>query len=199
MAMRTGGGSGGSATIVGDVEVVQPTHDDLNANVNIQVGDADVSLTNPVPVGGLTTIVVDTPTITAGAYSAKDAVGDRLEFANAVRATPLSGIIQSITVIDDGNQAAELVLTLFDQAFTATGDNAAFDPTDADLQNCIGIVRINTADYQSFADNCVATTPPIGLPIVLAATTLYGQLMCVGAPVYTATDDLTIKVHIIQD
>lgn len=41
------------------VEVLQSTHDDLNANANIQVGDADVSNGNPVPVsdaGGSLTV-----------------------------------------------------------------------------------------------------------------------------------------------
>lgn len=32
------------------VEVLQDTHDDLNANANIQVGNTDVSAANPVPV-----------------------------------------------------------------------------------------------------------------------------------------------------
>jgi hypothetical protein len=32
------------------VEALQDTHDDFNANANIQVGDVDVSATNPVPV-----------------------------------------------------------------------------------------------------------------------------------------------------
>ena len=40
-----------TVTPSGDVEVVQPNHDDLNANANIQVGDTDVSDGNPVPVG----------------------------------------------------------------------------------------------------------------------------------------------------
>jgi len=37
-------------TIAGDVEVIQPIHDDLNANANIQVADTDVGPANPVPV-----------------------------------------------------------------------------------------------------------------------------------------------------
>lgn len=32
------------------VEVIQDTHDDLNANANLQVGNADVSAGNPVPI-----------------------------------------------------------------------------------------------------------------------------------------------------
>lgn len=34
------------------VEVLQDTHDDLNANANMQVGNTDVSSSNPVPVEG---------------------------------------------------------------------------------------------------------------------------------------------------
>jgi len=45
------------------IEVLQNTHDDLNANVNIQVGDADVANGNPVPIsdagGSLTVDAVD--------------------------------------------------------------------------------------------------------------------------------------------
>lgn len=45
------------------VEVLQATHDNLNLNANIQVGDADVSNGNPVPVsdagGSLTVDAVD--------------------------------------------------------------------------------------------------------------------------------------------
>ena len=35
-----------------EIVVNQDTHDDLNANVNLQVGDADVDAANPVPVTG---------------------------------------------------------------------------------------------------------------------------------------------------
>lgn len=45
------------------VEVLQATHDNLNANANIQVGDADVANGNPVPVsdagGSLTVDAID--------------------------------------------------------------------------------------------------------------------------------------------
>lgn len=50
------------------VRAFQPTHDNLNANANIQVGDADVSATNTVPVRDATTvsaIVVHRENVTA--------------------------------------------------------------------------------------------------------------------------------------
>lgn len=150
-------------------------------------------------VGGSATIIAATPTITAGAYGAKDAVGGLLTFANAVRVAGGTGTLHAVTVVDDGMQSAELVLVLFDQSFTPTADNAPFDPSDADLENCIGKVVVLAADYNAFVDNAVACRSGIGLPLKLDGTSLYGQLMCTGTPTYTSTADLTVKVHILQD
>ena len=151
-------------------------------------------------VGGTTAVVAVTPVITAGAYHAKDAVGGRLEFMNAVRVSGGSGVLHAVTIIDNDSEAAALWLVLFNQAFVASADNAAFDPSDADLLNCIGAINIGTADYVAFNDNSVAQVRSTGLPFKLTGTTtLYGQLMCVATPTYTAVNDLTVKVHILQD
>lgn len=139
-----------------------------------------------------------TPTITAGAYTAKDAVGGRLEFANAVRAEIRTGIVLKVVIVDKAAQNAELVLFLFDRPFTATADNAAFDPTDADLANCVGVITINAFNYVSANDNSVATKECV-LDFSLTGTTLYGQLMCTGTPTYASTSDLKIALGILQD
>lgn len=142
-----------------------------------------------------------TPTVTAGGYTAKDAVGGLLTFTNAVRLSGGSGTIHAVTIIDNAAANAELVLVLFDRTFTATADNAPFDPSDADLQNSIGKIKIGTAYYDSFNDNSTACMTGIGLPIKLLGTSLFGQLMCTtnGTPTYAATNDLTIIVHILPD
>ncbi len=152
-------------------------------------------------VGGFTTVIAQTPTITAGAYHAKDAVGGLLTFANAGKGDAGTGIIQGVTIIDKSVQAAQLILVLFDQTFTATADNAAFAPSDADLANCIGTVTIAASDYVTLSDNCVATKSNIGLPFKLpnGGTSLFGQLMCSGTPTYASTSDLTIKLRLLQD
>lgn len=152
-------------------------------------------------VGGSTAIKSQTPTVTAGAYHAKDAVGGLLTFANAARVAAGSGVIHAVTIIDNAAQSAELVLVLFDRTFTASADNAAFDPSDADLANCIGVIKITSTDYQALADNAVACVKGIGLPYELpaAGTSLFGQLMCTGTPTYVAATDLTVKLHLLQD
>ena len=55
------------------VAAVQLTHDSLNANANLQVGDADVSSSNTVPVSNHASVVNYSQTLTAnGSSTARD-------------------------------------------------------------------------------------------------------------------------------
>lgn len=152
-----------------------------------------------IPTVGKTVAVSQTPTITAGAYTAKDAVGGLLTFANAARVSGGAITIQQVTITDLSTQAADLMLVLFDRTFTPTADNAAFDPSDADLANAVAIIPIYSAEYQAFADNCMATKVNVGAAMVLNGTSLFGQLMCLGAPTYASVADLTVKLTVYQD
>lgn len=138
--------------------------------------------------------VSQTPTITAGAYSAKDAVGGLLTFANAVRAAGGSAMLNSVILIDHADVKADLELWLFNADPTVVADNEPFDISDANLAMCVGVVPILAADYHSAADNGVACVRSIGLQFKCAATSLYGQLKCTATPTYAATDDLTVVV-----
>ena len=157
---------------------------------------------NPLPVReyGDVVEVVQTPTITAGAYAAGDALGGLLTFVNAVRAAGETSIITKIVIVDTANQTAPVDLVLFNQAFTPTADNAAFNPSDADLANCIGFVDVAATDYSSFNQDDAVAAKSSGLrmpfPIVLVGTSLFGQMVVRDAPTYAATDDLTIKLTI---
>jgi len=188
-----------SADIIGDVEVIQATHDDLNCNANVQIADTDASTTNPIPIaeGDVVSRSV-TPTISAGAiYADGDALGGKFELVTAVLAAGGAGVIEKITVIDEDQELAGIDFVLFDQDFTATADNAAFDPSDADLANCLGFVDIAaTSAYSDFNDNSVATKAsglrmPFHFKLAAGETTLPGQATVRGTPTYTATDDLT--------
>jgi len=142
--------------------------------------------------------ISQTPTVsTTPAYTAKDAVGGLLTFANAVRETGSSGVLMGVTVIDASQQRPSLELVLFDRTFTASTDNAIFDPTDADLANCLGVVAINS--WADFNDNSVATVSGVSLPIVLSGTSLFGQLLTRGTPTFVATTDITVIVQILED
>jgi len=147
-----------------------------------------------------TKVCSSTPTITTSAYTAKDAVGGLLTFTDAGRGVHGSGVVHAVTIIDKDAESAELVLVLFNQSFTPTADNAAFDPSDADLAKCIGKVKVAATDYQAFNDNGIGQVRNVGLPFqAVADGNLYGQLMCTGTPTYTGTSDLIVMIHVLQD
>ena len=139
-----------------------------------------------------------TPTITAGAYSANDAVGGILEFEDAARVSGAGGVIKQLLLIDDAGQDATLQLWLFNQTFTAMVDNAAWAPSVADLENLIAIVY-STDGTWSAAGTPSANIIPIANRYDLVGTSLFGQLVTTGIPTYTGTGNLTVKIGILQD
>ena len=153
--------------------------------------------------------IQEAPTVTAGAYSAGDAVGGLLVFRNVSfegggrsrRTSPKGSatILDSVVIVDRASQDVQLDLVLFSEEFTPTADNGAFDPSDADLLNCIGVVKVS--DYSAFNDNSIATKSAIGLPIHLtnASGNLFGQLVTRGTPTYVAITDIAVRIGLISE
>jgi hypothetical protein len=168
----------------------------------VAIVDGGVGKDSPIPV--TTEDPIDIwiqPTITAGAYTAGDALGGRLDFANAAREAGGGGTITKIVIIDRDSEDSPIDVVFFDQAFTATADNAPFDPSDADLANCIGYVDVAATDYADFSDNSVAAKAsglrmPFDYDLVAGGNTLFAQMVIRAANTYTATDDITIKITI---
>lgn len=144
---------------------------------------------------------VATPTITAGAYGALDAVGGLLTFTGLFKEQNAGGINVGMVITDKSKQGAGLVLVLFNQTFTATADNAAFDPSDADLLNCIGYVEVASGDYQAFTDNSMAVgASTIPMRSVTVNGTIFGQLyLPADTPTYVSTSDIQVRLIATSD
>lgn len=138
-----------------------------------------------------------TPTISTGTYAGKDAVGGLLTFANAARFSAGGGHVVGVTIVDKDQERADLDLVLFNQTFTASTDNAVFDPTDADLANVLGVIPVR--NWSDFNDNAVGQADPVKLPFSLTGTSLFGQLVVRNTPTYGTTSDLTVVLHILQE
>jgi hypothetical protein len=136
------------------------------------------------------------PTISYAMYAAGDALGGAMEFTGATQAGVLRGIIRKIVLIDESSQNAPIDIVFFNQTFTATADSAPFNPSNADLQNCLGFVDIAATDYSAFAGNAIATKASglrMPFPYILAAgTSLYAQMVVRGAPTYVPPDEITV-------
>lgn len=142
-----------------------------------------------------------TPTITAGAYSALDAVGGKMEFEDACTPYDNHACICQAHISDKGKQNALLYLVLFNQDFTPTADNAAFAVSDADLLNVVAIIEFAVNSYVSFNTNSWAHTGfsnlnlKIPFELIEGGTSLFGQLFVkTSTPTYTSTSDLSVGI-----
>jgi hypothetical protein len=146
--------------------------------------------------------VAQTPTVsTSPAYTAGDALGGLLTFANAARLSGGSGVIQGLTLMCKTPALVPAVdLYLFNQTFTSTADNAAFAPSDGDMANCIGVIPItNWAAETASSVNSIATRFALGFPFLLTGTSLFGQMVTRTAFTAAGTTDFVATLMIAQD
>jgi hypothetical protein len=150
-------------------------------------------------VGGKTNKFTATPTVTAGAYTAGDAVGGQIVFKEALNDKSFSGIIQDLIIIDDAGQDVDLELWIFNRTFTAIADNAAGAFSEADLENLVGVISTADGAWYESGTPSAATVRNLGLVVKGLGRDLFCQLVTRGTPTFAATDDVTVKIGILQD
>lgn len=152
-------------------------------------------------IGGNTFTLAVTQTTNASAYEAGDAVGGKVTITNAMRVSGGTGVLQSIQVIDKGNQKAALEILIFDSdpsAATITDDTAFAYSTDITKQ--IARVSIAASDYVTIDSKATASIG--GLSRIVQAsgsTNLYAAVVTTGTPTYTSTSDIIVTFGILQD
>ena len=190
----------GGVAISGDVEVVQPTHDDLNANANIQIADTDVSVTNRVAIRAETIMVAVAPVVTVGAYAAGDCVGGEMVFANFVRVAGDGGILKNVLIVDDAGQEGTMELWLFDRTFTDPGDNAPWVATEDDLHNLIAILSTSYEGvwYDAGGGKSVCDME-VSRAFILNGTSIFGQLVTRTIITEAAVDDIRVILEALRN
>lgn len=130
-----------------------------------------------------------TPVLDTNAYTAKDALHTNdLQFTGMARDAGGGGVIRSLLVLDQDDQAAAGVLWLFtaELANTTHTANGALAIHDTDALTCIGQILFGT--YYDGANNQSALTL-VELPYLCAAasTSLYGVAQTLGTPTHSAS------------
>lgn len=148
------------------------------------------------------------------AYTAGDAItdnaGTKLTFANVARLAAGSGQIKRITLIDSANVATkpDVEIWLFDTSFTPDTDNAAFTPTDAEMETLICVIAFGTAAWNvgtataGAGGNAMiegALSHAINFKCTGSLTDIYGALVVRNAYVPVSQEKFTIRLHIEQD
>jgi hypothetical protein len=197
-----------SGVDIGDVTVnnangvnavmIQDGGNTITVDGTVTVGAITAGETHIGEVGGSGITIAQIPTVTAGAYSAKDAVGGLLTFANAARVSAGGGILKNVVMIDDNGQDAALELWLFKVTFTAMVDNAGWAPSEADLENLICVVNSTDGTWLD-AGTPSANIIECSQRYDLTGTSMFGQLVTRGTPTFAATDDVTVKIALLRD
>lgn len=148
-------------------------------------------------------------------YSANDQVSNStsapvaITFAGVARANGGSGVIVDAVCIDSANQSTKpnLRLYLFDGAAapTANNDNAAWAPSDANMNNLIGFIEFTSWEIgtvTSGADgNCASFVSGLNIPFKCDSTIddIFGLLVERGTYTPVATEAFKFRLGIVQD
>ena len=111
----------------------------------------------------------------------------------------LSGIVRNVVVLDEDGEDAAFDIMFFQSLVTGGTDNVAFAPSDADLQESVGVVVVAAADYKAAGTPSVATVETNLHMQLEGSKSLFFQLISRGTPTYTATTDLQLRFVIEQD
>lgn len=191
--------SPGSTTILGRLKAIADAIASAAAATILAAGENHIG-----QVGGHTAFPTSTPTLSvAGQYATGDYIGPSTtptSFASAVRTSGGSGVLMSVVIADKSVTAAvALELWLFSATFTAPTDNGAWNMSDADGLNCIGVVEIPTTGWYASSAGKIFTAKGISLPVKCAATSLFYALVARGTTPTWTDGDLKLTLGILQD
>lgn len=164
----------------------------------------------PVYVGKtLTTSTVYIRPADSTQYTAGDVVADStsdphaLEFIGAVRVPGGGGIIQSAILIDSTAEATkpDLELYLFNHRPAMQADNAAWAPTDREMEDCLGVISFPLSYFKTAGANGIIqpTNPSLGFACDANATSLYGVLVARNAYTPVSGEKFVIRLFVLQD
>lgn len=147
------------------------------------------------------TVVSVTPTIDTNIFAAGDAVGGKQMLTNVARVSGSEVVLDSLTVVDKGNQKPNLTVLFFDSdpsAATIT-NNAAF-VFSTDVSKLVGRVNVVTADFETVDSKAVACLKNVHLGMLPSGSrSLYAAVVLTsGTPTFLSAADLVFKYAVEQ-
>lgn len=143
-------------------------------------------------------ITSDGLTLATTAYTAGDCVDNIHTATGFGSGASGTGYITSVVLVDDGDVLGACTLYMFNATVSVT-DNAAFAPSDADADNCIGVIDIPPA--QDMGANRIAQAITNGpWPFKCGATSaLFFVLVTrTNNAIFTANDDVHLRFNVTQ-
>ena len=144
-------------------------------------------------------VITITPTLDTNAYADGDVLFTTEAIANAVRNSGESCILQSIHVLDKGDQGIDFELVFLDEDVDLGTINAAIDISEANAAKIIGHYAFSN-DYIDLINTQIRCDEGIGLVLKAGAatTSLYVGGISKGAGTY-ADGDLVIQLGLLRN
>jgi hypothetical protein len=139
--------------------------------------------------------------VTAGAYTANDVVGGLLTFSEIFSPSEFINL-RGVVLTDRSAQSVRYDLVFFDGLPSGTYTNdAAVNPSDADLLLMHPIIALTTNDVFAFGSRNATSLSNFSVPIRTikvnardSGRTMYAVLITRGAPTFASTSALHLKL-----
>ncbi len=145
-------------------------------------------------------------------YSIGDVVTDGgptiITLEDAVREGAQSALLVGATLVVSSNPAlkGDFRLFLFDTTVAMEADNAAWDPSDAEMATALGYIDFGDEPEAGGASggtsNVIYQALGVNIPIVAPTDgvfDIFGILVVRNAYIPTASETFTVRLHVIQD
>lgn len=153
-------------------------------------------------VGGTTVVKTLAMTTDTNVYASGDLIADTQQLDAAFRLSNGTGVLNSITIIDQDAQGVALYIMLHNTTTSMGTENSAPNISDANLAAGLqGVITVATTDYVTVSGAKVACLKNLGIPIKAVSGTddLYVSVLnSTGTPTFTATG-LNLALGILQD
>lgn len=178
---------GGAGAVSAGVQRMTLASDDP-AVASLNVMD-DWDDTDTCRVSTLSKLVTVTLSLDTSAYADGDVLADTQAVSSIFRKNDGTGIINSITVLDEDDQGYGFDLVFLDSNVSLGTENAAPSITDSNARNILGWVRVSAADFIDIGGSRIATISGISLHAKAASGTsdMYVAAISRGTGTYTAS------------
>lgn len=153
-------------------------------------------------IGGRSVVKTIAMSTDTSAYASGDLIADTQQLAAAFRKTDGTGVLNTLTIIDQDAQGVAFYVLLHYTTTSMGTENSAPNISDANLASGLqGVIAVATTDYVTVSGAKVACIKNIGLPLKAVSGTdnLYiSVLNATGTPTYTATG-LNLALGILLD
>ena len=147
-------------------------------------------------------VITVSPTITAGAYTADDAVGVLTTLTEAGRYDSGGGFITSaVLTMNDPSDNIAIDLLIWNQTVTTVADNAVMSYSDADALLLAGFISFTAGDYMAATALNVQAFKELSIPFQCgsASDDLFCQFVDRTGHTYGATTELNVTLTFTRD